>query len=110
MLAGPFLLDRSLGRRECLEPLVGDRVAADDRAAVRSRCQALLGSGDGRELFAEIVGAAFVELVLKEVRREVRRVGLVGQFAVVQMAEVAELVFDPTPLGGQQFARVFSVP
>ena len=108
-LASPFLRDRSLGRRECLEPLVGNRFAADDRAAVRSRCQALLGSGDGRQLFAEILGAALVELVLKEIRREVRRVGVVGQFAVVLVAEMAELFFDPTPLGGQQLARLFSV-
>ena len=108
-LAGPFLLDRSLGRRECLEPFVGDRFAAYDRASERSRRQALLGAGNRRQLFAEIVGPALVELVLEEVRREVRRVGVVGQLAVVQMAEVAELLFDPAPLGGQQFARVVSV-
>ena len=107
--ASAFFVDRQLGRRESLEPLVGNRFPADDRAAERSRCQALLGSSDRRQLFAEILGSPFVELVLEEIRGQVRRVELVGRLTVVRMTEAAELVRDPAPLGGQQLARMFVV-
>jgi hypothetical protein len=42
-LLGGLLVDGQLGQRKRLEPLVGDRSAAQDRAAVGARSQAVLG-------------------------------------------------------------------
>jgi hypothetical protein len=66
-----------------LEPLVGNRLAAFDREAVRARGQARLGSLDRRQLLAQLLLAAFVELVLVEVGCEVGGIELVRRFAVV---------------------------
>ena len=62
----------------------------------------MLGALDGGELAAQILGQACVELVLVEIRRQVRRVVLVGGLAAVLMSEPGERPLDPLPLGGQE--------
>ena len=99
--ASPFLVGRQLGRRNSLETFIGNRLSARDREAVRSAREALLGPLHGRQLVAEIVFQAFVELVLVEIGREIRRVVLVGGLAVVHVFEPAERPLDPLPFGRQ---------
>ena len=79
----PLLLRRGpLRGWERLEPLVGNRLATLERHAVCPRSQSLLRSLDGGELIAKIGLQTLVELVLIEVGRQVRRVGVVGRLAV----------------------------
>ena len=96
-----FLVRSALGRREDLEPLVGDRLSTLDRDPVRSRGEALLGSLDGGELFAEIVPQTLVELVLVEIGCEIRRVELIGRLAVFLVRAPLERALDPRALGRQ---------
>ena len=66
-----------LGCRDDLEPLVGNRLATLDRQAVGAGGETRLGPLDGGQLLAQIVGKTLVELVLVEIRREVRGIELV---------------------------------
>ena len=105
----PLFVSRQLGGRQSLEPVVRNRLTALDRAAVGPGGQPLLGSLDRGELLAEIVCEALVELVLIEIRCQVRRVILVRGLGVVLVPEPPESALDPLALGSQQLARPVSV-
>jgi hypothetical protein len=68
----------------------------------------LLRPLDCGELRTEIVGPAFVELVLVEVGGTGCRI-LTRDLAVVGVAEPAQRLLDPKPLGSQELARPICV-
>src|SRR5829696_5887314 len=61
-----LLVDGALGPRDGREALVGDRLPALDRDAVRPLFEPLLGAADRREVVAQPVRQAGVALVLEE--------------------------------------------
>src|SRR6476619_7842091 len=67
VLEALLLGDGALGRRNHLEPLIGDRLAALDGEPVASVSQALLGPLDRRELVSKLVDAPHVDPRLVEV-------------------------------------------
>ena len=91
-----------LGGREHLEALVRNRSPALDRKAVGAVGEPRLGALDRVQLAAEIIGQALVELVLVEVGREIRRVGVVRELAVVLLLEAGERPLDPFALGREK--------
>src|SRR6266536_2581475 len=100
----PLLFRGQLGRRHGLETLVRDRLPALDRKAVGPGGDALLGPLHGRELLPQILRPARVELVLVEIRRQVRGVVLVCRLAVVPTPQPGERPLDAFSFGGQQLA------
>ena len=103
-LASTFFFSGSLGRRDGLQTLVRDGLAAFDREPVRARGQARLGPLDRGEILAEIVGPSLVELVLVEIGRLVRRILFIRQLTGVLMPEPGQRALDPRALGGEKFA------
>ncbi len=89
------------GRRDSLETPVGNRLPALDRDAVRSSGKALLGALDGGELVAKIFLQTLVELVLVEIRCQIRRVVLVRRLAVILAPKSTQRPLDPHALGQQ---------
>src|ERR1041385_762318 len=85
--ASALFVHRQLGGRDDLETIVRNRLPAPNREPVCSVREPLLGPLDRGQPFAEICREALVELVLIEVRREVRRVELVGLLGIVAVAE-----------------------
>jgi hypothetical protein len=98
----PLFLERALGSREGLEPLVRDRLAALDREAVPPRRQPPLRAFERGEPLAQVVREALVELVLVEIRGEVRGLLEPGLLAVVLVAAMAECVLELPSLGGKE--------
>ena len=107
-LAG-FFFDRALGGRNHFEALVRDRLSALDREAVGAGCEPRLRPFDGRELLAEIVCEALVELVLVQLGRQVARVLVVCLLAGVLMPARHQQPLDPRPLGGQELACAIGI-
>src|SRR5262249_35173901 len=100
--APALFLHGPLGRRECLEPPVGDRLAAVDRQTVRPVREPLLGASDGRELTLQILDPARVELVLVEVLRVlVARLEALVALERAGPLKYGEALLDPRPLAGQ---------
>src|SRR5713101_3617267 len=89
---------RQLGRRDRLEPCIGNRHPALDRESVGSGREASLGALDSAQLPAQILGSGFVELVLIEIGGEVRWIDLVGRLAVVLMPEARERALEALTL------------
>ena len=94
----------ALCSREDLEALVGNRLAALDREAVRAGCEPCLRAFDRRELLAQVGFEPLVELVLVEVGREVAGVDIVGRLAVVDVCEAAKPALDAPALRLQELA------
>src|SRR2546423_2865940 len=101
VLPRALFLDRELGGREDLEPLVRDRVAALDREAIGPRGEALLCPLDGRELRLEVSAQALVELVLVEVRAEIPGILVVRLLGVVLVLTRDERPLDSQALGAE---------
>jgi hypothetical protein len=62
-LLGGLLVDGQLGKGECLQPLVGDRPAAQDRAAVGARLEPRLGPPEYLHPVVELAGERLVGLL-----------------------------------------------
>lgn len=99
-----LLVDRALGRRCELEPLVRDRLAALDREAVRALREPRLGALDRSQLLAQVVAGPLVELRLVRLGREVRGVLPVGELAVSLDPGGRERALDALTLRVQQLA------
>jgi len=99
--ARALLVRGALGRRQDFEAFVRNRLAAFDRESVGAVDETLLGSFDGRELLAQVVFQALVELVLVEIGGEVCRIELIGRLAVVLACPPGERALDPRALGRQ---------
>src|SRR5215218_6624363 len=63
LLLGGLLVHGQLGQRKCFEPLVGDRPAAQDRAAVGARGQAVLGPPQRLQTARQLPGHRLVGLL-----------------------------------------------
>jgi hypothetical protein len=100
-LPGALFFNGQFGRREDLEALVGDRFTTRDGETVGAGGEPCLGAFDGAEPCLEVVAEAFVELVLVEVGREVRRI-LVGLLGVVGVRAYRERSLEAVPLGLHQ--------
>ena len=99
---GAFFVDRQLGGRPRLEPLVRNRLPALDRQAVRARSESLLGALDRGQLVAQACFPALVELVLVEVGRLVAFLDVLVLRLTLVTPQPGELALDPPTLGGQQ--------
>jgi hypothetical protein len=105
-----FLVHGQLGRRQGLETVVRDRLPALDRKAVRAGSQTLLGALERGQLRTQIVAHPFVQLVLKEIRSQIRRVEeRVRQLTVVLVYVVSKPALESPALGGEQLTGSFDV-
>ena len=108
---GALLLDGQLGRRERLEPLVGDRLAALHREPVGARRQPRLRALDGGKLrgqvlLSRVVEAAFVEVLGVAFARFV----LLGVAFGLAFAQSGERLLDTLALSFEQFAGTLPDP
>ncbi len=100
-----MLLDGQLGRRQSLEALVGNRLAALGGEAEGSRREPCLRALQRRELGSEILGEARVELFLVEVLgASVARFVLFGQLLRAFLIELGDRLLDLLPLAREQLA------
>jgi hypothetical protein len=87
------------------EPLVGYRLAAFDRHAVRPQRQAFLGSLDGGELGGELLAKAGCTLVVVELGRLVAQMLVLSrQLRVGNMRLAGQGSLDPLALAAQELA------
>jgi dienelactone hydrolase len=109
-LEARLLFGRPFGRRMRLEALVGDRLAAFYRDAVRPARKTLLGSLNGGELGRELVAKARRKLIVVELRPLVAQV-LVSrrQFRVIGMCLAGQRSLDSLALAPKQVACAVTV-
>src|SRR5207302_5905386 len=102
----PFLLGGGpLRRRHCLEAGIRDRLAALDRHAVGAGGKPLLRTVDGGKLEAQVLGEAFVELGVVEIRRLICEVLVGGRGLVARYGrEPRESLLDAPALTCEELA------
>src|SRR3954470_14403601 len=106
----PLLLGSAFGRRDRLEPLVRNRLAALDREPVRTRVDAGLRALHCGELVQEPLAKAGLELVFIELTALVAEMLVDGRkLAVVPARLLGERPFDPLPLSAKKLACLLGV-
>jgi ketosteroid isomerase-like protein len=104
--AAGLLVDGAVGRRQGLESLVGDLLAADDRDPVGTGGETRLGALDGGELLLVILGEACVPLILIQalVALVTRLDSIIGLFGLLGL-DAGDRLLDSSSFGRKQFAR-----
>src|SRR5262249_50202752 len=100
-----LLFDRSLGRGESFEALVGNGLAALDGEPEGTAGESRFGPLERRKLFGEILGKTCVELILIEVLGAVLAgFVLVGERVRIVGTKSSDRLLDPVALTGKQVA------
>ena len=97
-----LFLDGPLGRRQGLEALIGDRLAALDGEAVRSGGETRFGTLERGKVFAQVLRETLVELVLVEVGSLIPGIVRVRRISGVLVGTLRKRTLDPLPLRVQQ--------
>ena len=97
-----LFLDRPLGRRQSLEALIRDWLAALDGEAVRSGGETRFGALERGKVFTQVLRETLVELVLVEICPLIPGIVRVRRVSGVLVGALRERTLDPLALGGQQ--------
>jgi hypothetical protein len=97
-----LFLDGPLGRRQGLEALIRDRLAAFDGEAVRSGGETRFGALERVKVFAQVVRETLVELVLVEVGSLISGIVRVRRISGILVGALRKRTLDPLALGSQQ--------
>jgi hypothetical protein len=104
-----LFLDGPLGRRQGLEALIRDRLAAFDGEAVRPGGETRLGALERVKVFAQVVRKTLVELVLVEVGSLISGIVRVRRVSGILVGALRKRTLDPLALGSQQLTCMLRI-